>query len=405
MNMLMHALKRKMLLAVIATTLLVVSYMSIGQLANAAATNTENSNPVSTIDPSNLVNGNYYIEYTVLYAEEDKTSMSTQYLVTPALLKVDDSKKTVSFTVLQSKEIVGIQLNGNDGIVSNNNTDNNTRVVTFDIDNLSDIHSGWISINWIIEMIDFKYIHEYDIRFKFLLDSMTAVAEDASVPTKDGKVGFPSGLDDDSSESSSTDSETGNTQDDATVEEREQEGTGKDFKDTKGHWAKAAIESAVQLAIADGYSDGTFKPDAVINRSQFAVMLSRALQLPSTNASSSFADQQAIPTWAAEHINATVAAGLMGGYSDGTFRGNDNISRTEMAVIIARVAHLEVNKTASVTFTDAANIPIWAQKEVAAAVQAGLIGGKGNNRFEPTASATRAEALTIIMRVLDMTSK
>ena len=388
-----------MLLSVIAAMLFVVSSISIGQLASAAE-------GVTNIDPSNLANGNYYIEYTILYAEEDKTSMSTQYLVSPALLKVEDNKKTISFTVLQSKEIVGVKLDGKDGIITNNKSDNNTRVVTFDIDNLSDIHSGWISINWIIEMIDFKYIHEYDIRFKFLTETMTAVDADAPVPTKDGKVGFPSGFGDESGESSSTDSGAGNSKDDAAVEEKEEEElpTGTSFKDIEGHWAKAAIENAVQLAIADGYSDGTFKPDAVITRSQFAVMLSRALKLPAASSSSSFADQQAIPTWATEHINAVVTAGLMAGYSDDTFRGNNNITRTEMAVIIARAAHLEVNKVSTANFADAGNISVWAQKEVAAAVQAGLISGKGNNRFEPAASATRAEALTIIMRLLDTTS-
>jgi len=398
----MQAVKRKMLMSIFVAALLVVSYMSIGQLANAAesVTHSGNSNSASTSDPSNLANGNYYIEYTILYAEEEKTSMSTQYLVTPALLKVADNKKTVSFTVLQSKEIVGLKLNGNDGVVSNNNAENNTRVVTFDIDHLSDIHKGWISINWVIPTIDFKYIHEYDIRFKFLTESIKAVADDAPVPTKDGTVGFPSGLDGDSSGSSNTDGETGNSKDDDTVGESEQKPTVTSFKDTEGHWAKSAIENAVQLAIADGYSDGTFKPDAIINRTQFAVMLSRALKLQTANSSSSFTDQEAIPTWATTHIQAIVDAGLMGGYRDGTFRGNNNISRTEMAVIIARAAKLEVNKAPFVTFADSANIPTWAQKEVAAAVQAGLISGKGNNRFEPAASATRAEALTLIMRLL-----
>ncbi|MCR8657245.1 S-layer homology domain-containing protein [Paenibacillus endoradicis] len=403
--MLIKALNKKMLLSIFVAVLLIISYVSIGQLANAAegVTSNGNSNLVSTIDPTNLANGNYYIDYTVLYAEEDKTSMSTQYLVSPALLKVDDNKKTISFTVLQSKEIVGLKLNGNEGNVSNNNSDNNTRVVTFEIGNLTDIHKGWISINWVIETIDFKYIHEYDIRFKFLTESIKAVAVDAPVPTKDGKVGFPSGLDGDSG-SSNTDSETGNPKDDTTVEEPEQEPTVTSFKDIEGHWAKAAIENAVQLSIANGYSDGTFKPNAVINRSQFAVMLSRALKLSAANSSSLFADQEAIPTWASVHINAVVDAGLMGGYSDNTFRGNNNITRTEMAVIIARAAKLEVNKAPSVTFADSANIPTWAQQEVEAAVQAGLISGKGNNRFEPAASATRAEALTIILRLLHTSS-
>lgn len=387
-NISMYTVKSKRLWSVIVALLLAVSLVGAGQLASAAGTEgSENSS-------DQLANGNYYMDYTVLYAGEDKTSMSAQYLVSPALLKVADNKKTISFTVLQSKEIVGIKLGGKEGTVVSTDVDNNSRVVMFEIDKLSDIHSGWISINWVIESIDFKYIHEYDIRFKFLTDSITAVADDAPVPTKDGKVGFPSGLNEDS-EQSGSDNETGEP------EVEEPQTTGKSFKDTEGHWAKAVIDKAVQLGIADGYSDGTFKPNAVITRSQFSVMLSRALKLPASSAASSFVDQAAIPAWATEHINAAVAAGLMDGYSDGTFKGDNNISRTEMAVIIARAAQLEVTNGASVNFADAANIPAWAQKEVAAAVEAGLIGSKGNNRFEPAASATRAEALTIIVRLLE----
>ncbi|MOA32930.1 hypothetical protein D3C78_1541880 [compost metagenome] len=52
-------------------------------------------------------------------------------------------------------------------------------------------------------------------------------------------------------------------------------------------------------------------------------------------------------------------------------------------------------------FADAGDIPAWAQKEIAAAVRAGLIQGKQDNQFEPNAQATRAEALTLIIRLLE----
>lgn len=395
MKVFVNPLKHKLLLVIVAALLCAVSFTYSGQAVNAAE--------AAAIDPDHLQDGNYYIDYTVLYADQDKTSMSTQYLVSPALLKVQDNKKTVSFTVLQSKEIVGIKLNDKNGIVSENNTDNNTRVVTFEVEQLTEIQPAWISINWVIEAIDFKYIHEYDIRFKFLPETLKAVAADAPVPTKDGKVGFPSGLNEESSEPGNSGNENGGTSEESNPEQQngEQPAAEAGFTDVEGHWAKAVIERAVQLSIADGYSDGTFKPNAVINRSQFAVLLSRALKLPEAESASTFADQKDIPAWAAEHIQSAVAAGLMGGYSDGTFRGSNNITRTEMAVIIARAAKLNTEQAASLNFADTANIPAWAKQEVAAAVQAGLVSGKSNNRFEPAASATRAEALTIIMRLLD----
>lgn len=385
-----YAIKDKMLLIFVIAALLISSFASFGQLAKA------NSNE--------LEDGSYYIDFTVLYANEDKTSMSAQYLVSPALLKVEDNKQTISFTVLQNKEIVGLKIDGNEGVIVSEDADNNSRIVTFEIDDLSAIHPAWISINWVIETIKFEYIHEYDIRFKFLPDTITAVAEDAVVPTKEGNVGFPSGLGEDDQPTATDDDQSGAVDDAANTEpETEQPAEGKSFSDINGHWAQAAIERAVQLEIADGYSDGTFKPNAVISRAEFAVMISRALKLNEQSSASSFADQKAIPSWAEEHVNRVVTAGLFGGYSDGTFRGSNNITRAELAVIIARAAQLDVKEAATLSFDDAASIPAWAKNEIAAAVKEGLVSGTGGNRFEPAASATRAEALTLIMLVLDVT--
>jgi len=393
-----QAIKNKMLQMFVVAVLIIASSASFGQLAKA------NASVDAIANGDQLENGSYYIDYTILYANEDKTSMSAQYLVSPALLKVEENKQSISFTVLQSKEIVGLKIDGRDGIVTSENADNNSRVVTFEIEDLSVIHPAWISINWVIDTIKFEYIHDYDIRFKFLTDTITAVADDAAVPTKEGNVGFPSGLENGDQPDAVDDDQSGAV-DDATNEDsqNEQPVEGISFSDVEGHWAQAAIEGAVQLGIADGYIDGTFKPNAVISRSEFAVMISRALKLSKQSPASSFADQKAIPSWAEEHVNRVVTAGLFGGYSDQTFRGGNNITRAELAVIVARAADLDVKESATLSFNDVADIPAWAKKEIAVAVNEGLVSGKGGNRFEPSASATRAEALTLIMRVLDMT--
>ena len=61
-----------------------------------------------------------------------------------------------------------------------------------------------------------------------------------------------------------------------------------------------------------------------------------------------------------------------------------------------------MKESAALSFNDVDAIPAWAKKEIAAAVNEGLVSGKSANRFEPSASATRAVALTLIMRVLDV---
>jgi len=398
----LHAIKIKILLMFVIAAVLIASIASFGQSVKANEASEDST--VGMITSNDLEDGSYYIDFTVLYANENKPSMSAQYMVSPALLKVEDNKKTISFTVLQSKEIVGLKINNKEGVMATEDANNNSRIVTFEIEDLTAIQPAWISINWVIDTIKFEYIHEYDIRFKLLPDTLTAVAGDASVPTKEGNVGFPSGYGD-GDESDDVDNNQNDAVDDGSNKESDniQPADDKSFNDIEGHWAQAAIEHALQLGIADGYGDGIFKPNAVISRSEFAVMISRALKLSAQSSTSSFADQKTIPAWAEEHVNRVVTAGLIGGYSDLTFRGSNNITRAELAVIVTRAAQLDVIGVATLGFEDASHIPDWAKNEIAAAVNAGLVSGKGGNRFEPNASATRAEALTLIMRVLDVT--
>lgn len=54
------------------------------------------------------------------------------------------------------------------------------------------------------------------------------------------------------------------------------------FSDISGHWAREAIEKAAKLGFVNGYEDGTFQPQGLVNRSEFAVMLARAFNYRKT---------------------------------------------------------------------------------------------------------------------------
>jgi len=172
------------------------------------------------------------------------------------------------------------------------------------------------------------------------------------------------------------------------------------FEDIENHWAKAAIEQAVSLGIVKGDGNKTFNPDGKITRAQFAVILTNALKLNREAEAPAFADQAEIPGYAAAAIAQVQLAGLLVGYSDDTFRPNTVVSRAQLAVIVARIADLELAKDTVPTFNDAQDIPVWAQPSVAAAVEAGLISGRGNNAFAPADNTTRAEAVAVVLKVL-----
>ncbi|WP_120460135.1 polysaccharide lyase family 8 super-sandwich domain-containing protein [Paenibacillus aceti] len=174
-----------------------------------------------------------------------------------------------------------------------------------------------------------------------------------------------------------------------------------DLSDIADHWAKDSIEKSVELGIVNGYEDGSFKPNGNVTRGEISTMLARALKLELNNTEFVFEDQDKTPVWALPSINALAKAGYISGYEDGSFRANNEVTRTELVVMIVRVLGLEVNPKATLTFKDADQVPVWAMPYVAAAEEAGLIKGNGNGKFNPNASATRAEAVTLILGMLN----
>ncbi|WP_438348746.1 S-layer homology domain-containing protein [Paenibacillus sp. FA6] len=170
--------------------------------------------------------------------------------------------------------------------------------------------------------------------------------------------------------------------------------------DVNGHWASSAIQQAVKLGFIKGYSDNTFRPNAKVTRAEFATMLGRALKLEGKE-SVSFADLDIIPAWARTFVAGIVDAGIVNGYNDNTFRPTQDITRVEIAVMIVRALDLPLDSNVDFTFEDADKIPAWAKPYVAAAVKAKLLQGRDTNEFAPTDRATRAEAVTLILALLN----
>jgi len=169
--------------------------------------------------------------------------------------------------------------------------------------------------------------------------------------------------------------------------------------DIAQHWAEERIRIAVELGFVTGYSDGTFRPNASVTRLQFATLLARALLLKESS-QPRFTDSEQIPEWASGAVNAAVGAGLIKGYADGTFRGEQPINRAEMAVMIVRALGVQSAGGSELSFSDTASIPGWAQSSVRLAVEQGLLRGKGGNQFAPLVQATRAEAISVILDLL-----
>lgn len=167
------------------------------------------------------------------------------------------------------------------------------------------------------------------------------------------------------------------------------------FSDVQNHWAQAQIEKWADQGLIGGYQDGTFKPNKQVSRAEFVAMTNRAFDIKGTGAEVGFADVKATDWFYAEVSKAY----YMAGYQDNTFKPNQSISRQEAAAILSRLLGLEtVSSDALGKFKDAAQIPQWSKGAVAAVVSNGLMGGYPDQTFKPTNPITRAEAVVTLDR-------
>jgi L-asparaginase type II len=172
------------------------------------------------------------------------------------------------------------------------------------------------------------------------------------------------------------------------------------FSDTAGHWAELDIKQAVTQKIISGYADGTFKPDNSVTRAEFTVMLMNALKVDQKGKMLEFTDKQEIPLWAETAVAQAVDMGIIQGYEDQTFRPDNLISRVEMVSMISTALGVEPASQATTGFADDENIPAWAKGKVESIRLLGIIDGRSGNKFEPANTATRAEAVKVLMKML-----
>jgi hypothetical protein len=168
--------------------------------------------------------------------------------------------------------------------------------------------------------------------------------------------------------------------------------------DISNHWAKGSIEYLIKGGTIVGYPDNTFKPDNPITRAEFTALLVKTFDL---TADSGKVFEDTSGHWAKNYISTAAAYGIILGYNDKGFGPDDVITREQMVVMITRAAHLsDVSDT--LQFTDSDHISSWAREAISSVTAQQIITGYTDNTFRPGNLATRAEAVTILLRIKDM---
>ena len=148
-----------------------------------------------------------------------------------------------------------------------------------------------------------------------------------------------------------------------------------------------------------GYEDGTIRPNGHITRAEAATVFFRLLTDEARDAN--LTDRSPYPdvsagAWYNKAVATLSRMGILSGYEDGSFRPNATVTRAEFAAMAARFD--TEAKPVDTPFTDLTGC--WAADEIAKAYGKGWVNGYGDNTFRPNGPITRAEAVTLINRVL-----
>ena len=186
------------------------------------------------------------------------------------------------------------------------------------------------------------------------------------------------------------------------------------YTDTKDNWARDAIQAMSQAGYLSGYSDNTFKPSAQITREQAAAIYGKVLQhnlneqeladIVTKESATSYSDVEA-DRWSNSAIKLVSAAGVMSGTSKTAFTPSKTMNREEFVASAASLAKkLNITtpvKTEKVRFKDEDSISLDYVADINYMAERGIVASGATENFNPKQPVTRAQAATILNRMLN----
>jgi hypothetical protein len=161
-------------------------------------------------------------------------------------------------------------------------------------------------------------------------------------------------------------------------------------------WYSQYVNNMVSEKVVEGYEDGSFKPDRPVTRAEFAKMLVQAMKFEAvTQMAVTYTDLSG-SHWAYSYINIAANTGLLNGYTDGSFKPEQNITREEIAKALAVAGKLAEGKSGLTDINSS-----WAKTYINSCVSSGIVLGYPDKTFRPKNLVTRAEATAMLARLLD----
>ena len=166
-------------------------------------------------------------------------------------------------------------------------------------------------------------------------------------------------------------------------------------------WYHDAVDYAIENGMMNGVGNNRFAPESNLTRAMLVQVLWNLEGKPEASAITEYSDV-ASDAWYYDAVQWATAENIVGGYGNGIYGSEDDITREQMALMLYRYAQYKGYDTTQSgadvqDFTDYEDISDWALEGMTWAVNAGLLNGKGNGILDPTSNATRAEVAQILM--------
>lgn len=171
-------------------------------------------------------------------------------------------------------------------------------------------------------------------------------------------------------------------------------------------WVAPAVDFLYESGVVNGTSASKFSPGRAITRGSFLAMVDRAFSLPRTS-QKYFPDVPA-DSYYAGAIQAAYSLGIVNGYSDGTFRPDAPLTRAAACAILYRAMQAvgwsigTENTSLLNAYPDGSAVPAYARGAMSVLLQTGIINGTSAGKLEPGRTMTRAEMAVILARALTL---
>ena len=171
------------------------------------------------------------------------------------------------------------------------------------------------------------------------------------------------------------------------------------YSDTQNHWAEKEINIMSSNGIISGYTDGTFKPNQNMTRAELITVINRLLGNQKQN--DRFVPDINVKDWYYAEIRKAIESGFVEGNQEGYVKPNNLITRQEAVVMLQRALVPVGSDVVTTEYNDIDSVSKWASRSFNTFLNKGYIKGYTDNTIKPGKNITRAEVVRVISNIVN----